>query len=614
MCGLVGVSGNLYKKDVDAFNDMLFCDTLRGHDSTGVASVTLTKQIDVIKNIGPAIDLMGFKQYDNVVTSHKRLLIGHNRSATVGARNKRNAHPFEFDHVVGAHNGTLENKHALEEHVKFDTDSEAIFNLINKYGPEEVIPKLRGAWALTFYDKRTHTINMIRNDKRPLHYVFNKDKNVLYWSSEFGLLAWIMNRRGIEIDKYFQLPENMLYSWEIPNGQEAFGDPKIIGLEGAKDGPQNFPHEHWLRGYRAGSNTYNGSSQSESGKPYGHNSGSSNSRNEDKPDESKKTLNAPFTREELIALMEKLGPEETFTDSEALLKLPLSFDSQKDGWWAMLDTDTLMGWTLRILNMLKLGWDYGEKGADPVMAPPKPIKKADPTNVIPLPNRSSVNQPITYTQDKKGVWNYPRKLVQKTPKNPDKSKLFWSPLNTLWVFTKEDMDHRFTADEIDLFISDPDEYYDLVNQATEIKSPTQSAVKDLLDDWDRFKTIQSRIDSNKTVSLKDRIWYNKYSKELGEEDKKKLSEHPLDAPWVTDDDDDEKVASLLSYRHPNTRQFLSRIEFDEIAQHGCDWCNGDIEWGDKCKFSMYDLGNIEIFCEQCVTSDAHLRQYLRINS
>mgnify|MGYP001616630135 CR=1 FL=1 len=45
MCGLVGVAGNLFKKDTDAFTQLLFVDTLRGDHSTGVQSVNATERV-----------------------------------------------------------------------------------------------------------------------------------------------------------------------------------------------------------------------------------------------------------------------------------------------------------------------------------------------------------------------------------------------------------------------------------------------------------------------------------------------------------------------------------------------------------------------------------------
>ena len=86
MCGLVGVAGNLFKKDTDAFTQMLYVDVLRGDHSTGVASADSKGAVRLLKAAGPAYELMDRKGYDSVVTMAQRVIIGHNRYGTMGAR------------------------------------------------------------------------------------------------------------------------------------------------------------------------------------------------------------------------------------------------------------------------------------------------------------------------------------------------------------------------------------------------------------------------------------------------------------------------------------------------------------------------------------------------
>src|SRR3546814_12623264 len=39
---------------------------------------------------------------------NSKAFIGHNRAATLGKVNGLNAHPFRYDNIMGAHNGTLD--------------------------------------------------------------------------------------------------------------------------------------------------------------------------------------------------------------------------------------------------------------------------------------------------------------------------------------------------------------------------------------------------------------------------------------------------------------------------------------------------------------------------
>src|SRR5690606_8536689 len=111
MCGLVGVAGNITSVSDKIFRTLLILDTVRGEHSTGVAAVRRnTEEVYLAKQLGNPFELFNDKRYDTAINSINKVIIGHNRFATRGAVNKANAHPFENDLVVGAHNGTLDNK------------------------------------------------------------------------------------------------------------------------------------------------------------------------------------------------------------------------------------------------------------------------------------------------------------------------------------------------------------------------------------------------------------------------------------------------------------------------------------------------------------------------
>lgn len=232
MCGLCGVAGNVTKGAVEVFNDLLYISALRGYSSTGVASqrkhvVDKGKQFDVtlLKQVGGPWNLLGLKKYDQATDWPAKFVIGHTRSPTVGKVTDANAHPFVFEKVVGAHNGTIWpealKRLAVDD---YDSDSEGVFSSINNIGIEETVSKLSGAWALTFWDRRQETINFLRNKERPLYYAFTEDHTQIFWASEIGFLHAAFNRpnRVVPIDKIYMLPEDTLISFEIPR---AIGKP-----------------------------------------------------------------------------------------------------------------------------------------------------------------------------------------------------------------------------------------------------------------------------------------------------------------------------------------------------------------------------------------------------
>lgn len=239
MCGLVGVAGNIFKRDMTFFEEALWADSLRGMHSTGVARLNWEGKTSIIKVTGSAPFLMWEKEAEmKKVSMSDRVLLGHNRHATIGEVTERNAHPFEFERVVGAHNGTLRGRSdsKLDRYKSFGTDSEALYFNINEYGVENVIPEVEGAWALTWIDKEKRTLNFLRNSERPLSYAFSKDGQRIYWASEALMLRWLLSRNGVEIHEsgILRLTEDTHVSWTIPNSNTAFGEPEVKELRGYK--------------------------------------------------------------------------------------------------------------------------------------------------------------------------------------------------------------------------------------------------------------------------------------------------------------------------------------------------------------------------------------------
>lgn len=234
MCGLVGVaSPQLTDQTKKAFYEMLYLDVVRGEDSTGVAAVAnafaAEPSVEVFKSLGAASDFFwehGKNSRDRSLTNKPvNIFIGHNRFATQGAINVDNAHPFEFDNVVGAHNGTcvkwsMKDFHGYKE---FDVDSQIIYSQLSHTGSiDSVWADVEGAMALVWWDKTTKNLKMIRNKERPLIICYADDDKTVFWASEWWMIYVAAMRQGIKLKEPIHTKPDRLYTFFYANGGLVF--------------------------------------------------------------------------------------------------------------------------------------------------------------------------------------------------------------------------------------------------------------------------------------------------------------------------------------------------------------------------------------------------------
>jgi hypothetical protein len=218
MCGITGFvnlgKGKLWNTD-NILPELMFASQLRGRDAVGMFGVDRDTPnfVNFVKATGGADTFLQWAEPHKKIirpSENFRFVVAHNRAATVGNKDDVNAaHPHVTSNIILVHNGTLSHYPGKDQHV---SDSSAIATLLEE-NPDfkEVEKQLFGAWALVWYDKRTKTLNFVRNSSRPLGFVTTAD-NGLWFASEPLMLQWILTRKRKEIKDVFELKERLWVS------------------------------------------------------------------------------------------------------------------------------------------------------------------------------------------------------------------------------------------------------------------------------------------------------------------------------------------------------------------------------------------------------------------
>lgn len=234
MCGLVGIaSSNLIVGDRNIFTSLLYIDEIRGEHSTGVCAVDKDGNAHVYKRALKASDFIQLKGYASVLSKGDKVLMGHNRYATMGARDDNNAHPFTHGTVTLMHNGTLTNKHAVNKcTATFGTDSETIAYSLATDDVVQVLERLEGAYALVWYDDADEVLHFARNDERPLY--LGRIGNDLVWASEKAMLELVAEHHKKTLSDVQLLPVGKLVMFDIKGLSK---DPEVLDFVPKKPAP-----------------------------------------------------------------------------------------------------------------------------------------------------------------------------------------------------------------------------------------------------------------------------------------------------------------------------------------------------------------------------------------
>lgn len=224
MCGIVGMitgfNNGFSHPEAVMLQDMMFLDSMRGVDATGIMWGDTHNNVSGLKEASPSWNFMEKQEWRDAKTaiiSRGKWAVAHNRAATRGAKTDENAHPFVADHIVLVQNGTYRGSH--DHHAKVDVDSHACAIALSKEDDvEKALKTINAAYAFVWWNHKEKSLNIIRNDERPLCIARTKSGGLAF-ASEGWMIAVAAARNKVDlVEEPYLLKEHHLCKYVFDKG------------------------------------------------------------------------------------------------------------------------------------------------------------------------------------------------------------------------------------------------------------------------------------------------------------------------------------------------------------------------------------------------------------
>jgi hypothetical protein len=207
MCGLFGwnyKSANDFPMEKAVVSAVLIDNmTSRGKDSWGWHCPI---NGDQNKQVGSAREML-----DATILASYQVIIGHTRHATTGQVTKKNAHPFRFKKIVGAHNGIVSNHFELNRkhgrNCKVDS-----MHLFRHWEEGLDLKEIEAYGAVAFAEHGDSVVNIahFNGGDMCILTVSKRGKEIgLFWSSTKTACVEAARRAGLDYKIYTIVEENL---------------------------------------------------------------------------------------------------------------------------------------------------------------------------------------------------------------------------------------------------------------------------------------------------------------------------------------------------------------------------------------------------------------------
>ena len=243
MCSIFGLTkpeGHISQHQLEtirrSFTNIASNACSRGKDSTGIAIISSKGKFTYKTILSSDKAVLTQEWQDKIVNNINNdaiSIIGHTRAATTGAVTTRNAHPFSYGSIIGAHNGIIDNWDEVKGHKdKMQVDSEIIFSRLSRMSYKDALEGLIGYYAVSFVDHNYRKFYLAKEEQAPLRLSYWKKAKTLFYGSTDTILKNGLQKSGLNLSTY-DAPDNRIMKFfpEKFDNKPFYTEEKIVPQE-----------------------------------------------------------------------------------------------------------------------------------------------------------------------------------------------------------------------------------------------------------------------------------------------------------------------------------------------------------------------------------------------